>query len=62
MGRRKYSEWVFGAIKKSGKSAFAAVLILTVLLLFAGPYAEGITVANGREQAASRAFRSLGGS
>jgi len=58
-GSPKYTELVFGAIKKSGKSAFAALFILVALLLFSPAYSEAICAANGREQAASRIFRAL---
>jgi hypothetical protein len=58
-GTLKHVEWIFGAIKKSGKSAFAALLILVVLLLFSPPYSEAICCANDYEQAASRTFRTL---
>ena len=58
-GTLKHVEWVFGAIKKSGKSAFASLLILVVILLFSPPYSEAICAANDYEQAASRSFRTL---
>ena len=35
--RLLYPEMVFGAIKKSGKTGFAALIVLVVLLLFGGP-------------------------
>ena len=55
-GRLLYPELVFGAIKKSGKSAFAALVVLIVLLLFGGPYAEAYCVANDYQQAQDRVF------
>ena len=55
-GRLLYPEMVFGAIKKSGKSGFAALIVLVVLLLFGGKYAEGYVVANDQEQAQGRVF------
>jgi phage terminase large subunit-like protein len=55
-GRLKHSEWIFGAIKKTGKSGFAALLVITVLLLFGGRHAEAYVAANDLEQAQSRVF------
>src|SRR5262249_10190676 len=55
-GRLKYPELVYGAIKKSGKTGFAALFLITVLLLFGGRYAEAYCVANDLEQAQSRVF------
>jgi phage terminase large subunit-like protein len=56
-GRLRFPELVFGAIKKSGKTGFAAMIILTMLLLFGGRFAEGYCVANDLEQAQSRVFQ-----
>jgi hypothetical protein len=39
-GRLKYPELIYGAIKKSGKTTFAAVFVITILLLFGGRYAR----------------------
>jgi phage terminase large subunit-like protein len=55
-GRLKYPELVFGAIKKSGKTTLAALIMLTMVLLFGGRFAEGFCVANDLEQAQSRVF------
>jgi phage terminase large subunit-like protein len=55
-GRLKHPELVFGAIKKSGKTTLAAIVMLTMILLFGGRYAEGFCVANDLEQAQSRVF------
>jgi phage terminase large subunit-like protein len=54
--RLKYPELVFGAIKKSGKTTLAAIIMLTMVLLFGGRFAEGYCVANDLEQAVSRVF------
>ena len=40
-GRLLYPEQVFGAPKKSGKTGFAALHMLTTLLLFGGHFGEG---------------------
>ena len=55
-GRLKYPEMVFGAIKKSGKTALAAMIVITMLLLFGGRFAEGLVIANDFEQAQGRVF------
>ena len=55
-GRLKYPELVFGAIKKSGKTTLAAIVMLTMILLYGGRFAEGFCVANDLEQAQSRVF------
>jgi hypothetical protein len=58
-GRLLYPEQIYGAIKKSGKTGFAALLVLTVLLLYGGRYAEGYCVANDYEQAQGRVFEMI---
>jgi hypothetical protein len=55
-GRLLYPEQIFGAIKKSGKTGFAAILVITILLLYGGRYAEAYCVANDFEQAQGRVF------
>jgi phage terminase large subunit-like protein len=55
-GRLKFPELVFGAIKKSGKTTLAAIIMLVMVLLYGGRFAEGICVANDLEQAQSRVF------
>src|SRR5262249_17773814 len=55
-GRLLYPDMVYGAIKKSGKTGFAALFVLTLLLLFGGRYAEAYIAANDLEQAQSRCF------
>jgi phage terminase large subunit-like protein len=58
-GRLLYQELVFAAPKKSGKTAFAALITLTTVLLFGGHFAEGYTLANDFEQAQSRVFQAI---
>jgi phage terminase large subunit-like protein len=58
-GRLLYPEMVFAAIKKSGKTGFAAMFMLTMVLLFGGRFAEGYCIANDLEQAASRVFQAV---
>jgi Phage Terminase len=55
-GRLLYPELIYGAIKKSGKTTFAAVFVITILLLFSSRYAEAYCIANDLEQAQSRVF------
>ena len=55
-GRLKYPELVFAAIKKSGKTALAAMILLTMVLLFGGRFAEGVCCANDLEQSTGRVF------
>lgn len=58
-GRLLYPEQVFAAIKKSGKTGFAALHLLTMILLFGGRFAEGYALANDLEQAQSRVFQAI---
>ena len=58
-GRLKYPELVFGAIKKSGKTTLAAIIMLATILLLGGRFAEAFCVANDLEQAQSRVFAIL---
>ena len=58
-GRLLYPEQVFGAIKKSGKTGFAALHMLTTMLLFGGSFAEGYVLANDFEQASGRVFQAI---
>ena len=53
-GRLKFPEMCFGAIKKSGKTTLAAIIMLTMVLLYGGPrFAEGYCIANDYDQAAN---------
>jgi phage terminase large subunit-like protein len=58
-GRLLYPELVFGAPKKSGKTGFAALYVLTMVLLFGGAFGEGYAIANDLEQAQSRVFLAI---
>jgi hypothetical protein len=58
-GRLLYHEWVYAAPKKSGKTGFAALLTITVLLLFGGKYGEAFSLANDLEQSTSRVFEAI---
>jgi hypothetical protein len=58
-GKLLYPEQVFAAPKKSGKTGFAAIHMLTTVLLFGGRFAEGYALANDLEQATSRVFQAI---
>jgi phage terminase large subunit-like protein len=58
-GRLLYTELVYGAIKKSGKTGFAALFMLTMILLYGGRFAEGYALANDLEQAGARVFAAI---
>ena len=55
-GKLTYPELVFGAIRKSGKTTLAGIIVLTMVLLYGGRFAEAYCVANDLEQAQSRVF------
>jgi len=58
-GRLLYPEQVYSCPKKSGKSAFNAMMVLTTTLLYGGKFAEAICAANDLEQAQGRVFQAL---
>ena len=55
-GRLLYPEQVYACPKKSGKTTFAALHVLTLLLLHGNSYPEATLVANDFEQARGRVF------
>ena len=55
-GRLVHSEQLYACPKKSGKSGFAAMHLLTTTLVFGGRFAEGYAIANDLEQAQGRVF------
>ena len=56
-GRLRYPELVFSAPKKSGKTGFAALILIYVIVVLGGNYAEGYCVANDFDQAQGRVFQ-----
>ena len=58
-GRLPFPELLYSAGKKSGKSAFAAMATLYVVVCLGGPYAEAYCVANDFEQAQGRVFQAI---
>jgi hypothetical protein len=55
-GRLLYPEQVYACPKKSGKTTFAAIFVITIVLLYGGAYAEAICAANDRDQSVERVF------
>jgi phage terminase large subunit-like protein len=55
-GKLLFNDWIYSAPKKSGKTTFAAIIMITVVLLFGGSYPEAFALANDQEQAQSRVF------
>ncbi len=55
-GRLRHPELVFSAIKKSGKTAFAAMILIYVIVVLGGRYVEGFCCANDFEQSQGRVF------
>jgi hypothetical protein len=55
-GKLLYPTLIYAAIKKSGKTIFGSIIVITLLLLFAGRYAEAYCCANDLEQAQSRVY------
>lgn len=58
-GRLIYPEQVYSCPKKSGKTAFAAMHLLTTTLIFGGNYAEAYTLANDLDQSVGRVFSAV---
>ncbi|MGI8851883.1 MAG: terminase TerL endonuclease subunit [Methyloceanibacter sp.] len=58
-GRLLYPEQVYSCPKKSGKSAFNAMLVLIATLLFGGKFAEALCAANDLEQSMGRVFLAI---
>jgi phage terminase large subunit-like protein len=55
-GRLLYREWLYSCPRKSGKTTFEGLVVITMVLLFGGAYPEAICCANDQEQAQSRVF------
>ena len=49
-GKLLYSEWVYSAPKKSGKTTFAALIVITMVLLFGGSFPEAFALAKTRSR------------
>jgi hypothetical protein len=57
-GRLPFNELIYSCPKKSGKSTSAALAMIYVVVVLAGPYGEGIVLANDEQQATDRIFTS----
>ena len=57
VGRLLYPEQLYACPKKSAKTGFAALHVLTTILLFGSPFSEAYCAANDLEQAQSRVFQ-----
>jgi phage terminase large subunit-like protein len=55
-GRLLFPELIYSAPKKSGKTMFAAMFVITLIVLFSERFAEAYCCANDLEQASSRVF------
>ncbi len=58
-GRLLYPEQVYACPKKSGKTAFAALHMVTKIVLFGARFSEGYAIANDLEQAQGRVFQAI---
>jgi phage terminase large subunit-like protein len=58
-GRLLYPEQVYACPKKSGKTTFAAIYVIIMVLLYGGAYAEAICAANDYEQSVGRVFAAI---
>jgi phage terminase large subunit-like protein len=58
-GRLIYPEQVYSCPKKSGKTTFAAIYVITMVLLFGGAYAEAVCAANDYDQSVDRVFAAI---
>jgi hypothetical protein len=58
-GRLPFAEILYSAPKKSGKTALAAMIVIYVIVVLGGHFAEGYCVANDFEQASSRVFQAI---
>jgi phage terminase large subunit-like protein len=58
-GKLLYPELLYSCPKKSGKTTFAALVCLVVILLYGGAYAEATLAANDQDQAVGRVFEAV---
>lgn len=58
-GTLPYPEIVYSTGKKGGKSTFAAMVTIYVIVALGGPYAEAYCVANDFEQAQGRVYQAI---
>ena len=58
-GRLLYPELLYSCPKKSGKTAFGAIIALTLIWLFGGAYPEAVLCANDLDQAQGQVFAAV---
>jgi phage terminase large subunit-like protein len=58
-GRLRFPELVYAAPKKSGKSTFAGMVVVYMILVLGGRHAEAYLIANDLEQAQGRVFEAV---
>jgi phage terminase large subunit-like protein len=58
-GRLLYPEQIYSCPKKSGKTTFAAIYVLTMVLIFGYTFPEAICAANDLEQSVGRVFAAI---
>ena len=58
-GTLPYPEIIYSTPKKGGKTTTSAIAMLYVIVVLAGPYAEGYCCANDLEQAQSRVYQGV---
>jgi phage terminase large subunit-like protein len=58
-GRLRYHELIYACPKKSGKTTFAAIYVIAIVLLFGGTYPEAICCANDYEQSVGRVHQMI---
>ncbi len=56
-GRLLYPELVYSCPKKSGKTTFAAHIVITMIVLYGGKFGEAVLCANDFEQSVGRVFQ-----
>lgn len=55
-GKLRFPLLIYSAIKKSGKTEFGGIFVVTLIVLFGERFAEAYCIANDLEQATSRVF------
>ncbi len=58
-GRLRYPEMLYATPRKGGKTGFASMMMLTMVLLYGGRFGEGYCCANDLEQAQGRVYQSI---
>ena len=56
-GRLLYPELIYACPKKSGKTTFAGIFTITIIVLYGGKFGEAVLCANDYEQSVGRVFQ-----